>query len=197
HGHEEEGVEPFGKRRFENFGFHGRATAVFETGPTSTLQVGGSVAYAPKVVRFFEDALMTPFKATFETRIAGVDATYRDYDEASGTGFVTVAEALWSSRELSDDGIVRRDVDAFGFYAYAEAFVARQWSLGASGGRFEHAEDASERSSDYGAFATWRIDEFQRLRLEARRFEDPGQDSFGVSLQWTVILGTHGHGIYW
>ncbi|MCA8971599.1 MAG: hypothetical protein KDC95_17535 [Planctomycetes bacterium] len=197
HSHDGADVESFGKRRFENFAFHGRATAVVELGAAATVQVGASIAYQPKAVRFFEDTSMQPFRRSFEQRVVGLDATYRNVDQATGRGVVLVGEALWSTQEFSNDGFDVSRVGAFGGHLCGEAFLGRQWSVGATAGAFEHAEDASERSSDYGAFATWKVDEFNRLRLEARRFQDPGPDSFGISMQWTIILGTHGHGIPW
>ncbi len=135
--------------------------------------------------------------ADLRSLILGADLTYKTLDPVDGSGLNVGAEVLLSKRESSDDGLAITDTDAWGFYGYVENLLDRRWSVGVSGGRFEHAEDASMRSWDAGVFATCRVDEFNRLRLEARHFDDPGEEFHGVMLQWTVILGSHGHGVDW
>ena len=79
-------------------------------------------------------------------------------------------------------------------------------ALGFSYNQYEHAEDAEKESRDFGVFFTRQLNENNRIRLEVRAFEDLALEDEGVedlvdftafSLQWTVMLGSHSHGIEW
>lgn len=196
HEHGDEGAEPFGDRDLENFGFHGRVAARFGAGAHGKLQVGASVAWAPESRSFFESGSST-IAADLESLIAGVDVTYRAVDPETGSGFVVGGEFLLADTESSDDGITINQNESAGFYGYVERHCCPDWSFGASGGLYEHAEDDTEESWDAGAFLTRRINHANRLRLEVRHFDDPMEESVGVMLQWTVILGAHDHGDGW
>lgn len=196
HDHDEEGAEPFGDRDLENFGFTGRVSALTEVGDDATFQVGASVAHAPEARSFYEVGMAT-VGLDLKRTVVGVDLTFKSIDPQRGNGFTVGVEGLRSIMEASDDGVTITNTGANGFYGYVEYSHNTRWSFGISGGQFEHAEDSAEDSTDVGVFATHRINEFNRLRLEARQFDDPGEDFYGVMLQWTVILGSHGHGIDW
>jgi len=198
---EEEGAEPFGERDLENFAFTGRVTALFELSTESSFQVGSSVAWAPEEEAFFELMSGDVIAEDLERLVFGADVTFSWSDQATGEGFVLSGEFLWSRADFAEDegGMpeTTRNVSSVGFYAYTEWMFNRHWSVGASGGWYEHAEDNDEESWDLGAFVTWRVNEFNRLRLEGRHFDDPEEDYWGLMLQWTVILGSHGHGLGW
>lgn len=225
HDHDEEGAEPFGERSFDDFAFHARISALFEIGQESTLQIGASGAWAPEARSFVEVEApgAVPFgvepddhevvAVDLERAIVGVDVTYKWLDPATGEGLTIGAEGFMSySRFLPEDdedhdhavgigaaGPGTEENTAFGFYAYTEYFFNPRWSLGVSGEWFERAQEAGETWWDVGSFLTWRVDEFNRIRLEARYFEDSviQEEYFVVMAQWTVILGSHGHGIDW
>ena len=112
----------------------------------------------------------------------------------AGSSLASVSDALPGP---SDDGVTITSVRGEGAYGYVELIANNRWAFGVSAGLYEHAEDSSEESWDGGVFVTHRINEFNRLRVEARHFEDPGPNSYGLALQWTMILGSHGHGIDW
>ena len=203
HHHSEEGGEAFGERELENFAFTGRLTALLEVGSESTLQLGASVAWAPEARRFFgeEDEA---FAVDLERLLLGFDVRFRWLDPATGQGLTLGGELLYTHQDIFEDHHKKPDglmdsspetVGALGFYSYGIWDFDQHWSIGVSGGWFEHAEDDSHSSWDVGAFVTWRVDEFNRLRLEARYFDDPGEDYWAAMLQWTVILGSHGHGL--
>ena len=197
HDHDDEdGPEPFGNRNFDNFAYMARLSVVSDVGEESTLQIGASVAHAPEARTFFESGT-TVISADLQTTIVGADVTFKTLDPAAGSGLNIGVELLRSIRESSDDGLTITNTGANGFYGYIERVANSNWSYGVSGGHFEHAEDNAETSWDAGVFLTHRVNEFNRLRLEARHFDDPGVNSYGVMLQWTVILGSHGHGVDW
>lgn len=188
HEHGDEGAEPFGDRDFENQAFGLRVSAKTELGERASLQFGASVAHAPEARAFFESG-MTVIAADLETTIFGADVLLEVFDDESGEGWNAGGEFLRSDSEHSDDGVTITDVAADGFYAFVERVAGPRWSYGASGGRFEHAEDDAEDSWDAGAFVTYRINESNRVRVEARHFDDPAEESFGVIVQWTVAFG--------
>ena len=125
--------------------------------------------------------------------ILGADITLSSIDPSTGSGFTLHGEALLSRMRFEEAGTTT----SFGFHAYFEYLFDKNWSAGLSGGFFEHAEDDSESSWDLGLFVTYRINEFHRLRLEVRHFDDPDVESYGLMLQYTIFLGHHKHGIAW
>ena len=201
HHEDEEGPEPFGEREFESFGFNGRLTGLFELGSETTLQAGASVAYSPEARRFFFDGMMNVGEAELEQTIVGFDLTFVWKDEETGKGLTVGGEFLASFQDfLDEDSGALSDEDALGFYVYGEFFINSRWSVGASVNWLERAEDPSAEWFDVGGWVSWRANEFNRLRLELRYFDDElGEDEtfFVAMLQWTVIIGSHGHGVDW
>lgn len=223
HHHGDEGPEPFGERSFDDFAFNTRLTALLEVGSESTLQIGVSGAWAPEIKTFVEvDAAALPFAGTaepevrsvdLERAVAGADLTFRWLDPVLGEGLTVAAEGFLSySRFLREDeddhgeflgttaAVPAADArTSVGFHAWSEYSFDPYWSVGVSGEWFERAEDSSETWWDAGAFVTWHVDHFNRLRLEARYIDDSAlrEEYFVVMAQWTVILGSHGHGIDW
>jgi hypothetical protein len=204
HGHgDEEEVEPFGRRSFDDFAFNARVTALFELGLESTLQIGTSVAWAPQARSFIAGPGKDESSALdLDRLVAGLDVTFKWLDETTGEGLTLGGEGLFTRARYAfedekEEGRFRES--AFGFYVYGEYFFDRHWSLGASFDWFQRAEDADETWWDTGAWITWRVNEFNRLRLEGRYVEDDVlRDEYWVIMaQWTVILGSHGHGVDW
>ena len=213
HHGDEEGAEPFGERSFDDFSFHGRITALFELSAQSTLQVGSSVAYAPGARQFREVGITDGLakgalvrSAELERLLVGFDVTFTWLDETTGRGLNLGAEFLLSRQDVlpeeEEEGLgalVERDVTSLGFYAWGEYLFSPFWSVGVRGGWVQHAEDDAMEAFDVGAFVTWKVNEFNRLRLEALYLDDDENDDpfFAVLVQWTIILGSHGHGINW
>ncbi|MAG30480.1 MAG: hypothetical protein CL908_06240 [Deltaproteobacteria bacterium] len=193
------GPEPFGERDLDNFAFTARVMASFETSEHSTLDVGTSVAYAPEVRAFFETPAGPVEFNDLERFVFGSDVMFEWHDPATHRALTLSGEFLLSHGDFAEDldapGVptLMRNVTSVGFYAYAEFALDDHWSVGASGGWYEHAEDSRLDSWDTGVFITYRITPANRLRLEFRHFDDPTEDFWGVMLQWTVTLGAHDH----
>jgi len=211
HGDEEE-ESPI--RDVEDFAATLRLTTLFDVTESSTLQFGASALHAPTSVFGVDET----DERDIDQAVLGGDLTWTCVDEETGGGLTLQGEFLHSDADFGtldeagtpgdpvDDSFTVMGESANGFYALAEYRPSRRWGFGASGGVFEHAEDADEDTSDIGVFVTWKRSEFNRLRLEVRSYadlphEDDGieepLDCFAVSLQWTVILGSHGHGLDW
>lgn len=192
---EEEGPEPFGGRSFENFSFVGRTAYENDATEGQHMQFGVSVAYAPEAVQFVEPMMGNVLRLDSEVAIFGFDAAYQWRDPVTRRGYSLGTEILHIRNEFVPDGATAvSSANATGFYLYGEHFVDAEWSLGASGGWFEHAEDDSESSWDAGLFSTWQVNDNNRLRFEARHFDDPDQDYWGLTVQWTIFFGPHNHG---
>ena len=88
---------------------------------------------------------------------------------------------------------------AWGVYAYAEYAFDRRWSAGGFLDVFDRAVADGFNWTGVGAFVTWKIDEFNRLRLKVQAIDDElSDDSYFVAmLQWTVLIGSHSHLLDW
>ncbi|MCB9833093.1 MAG: hypothetical protein H6807_11530 [Planctomycetes bacterium] len=205
HHHEDEDLLP-GERGLENFAFNARITAIFELTPDSTLQVGGSLLWAPEQRGVLEhdhededEDDEEPIIRDLEKLTLSFDLTYRNIDPSDGSGFEALAEFLFNSQETGDPetGEVDRH-HAFGFHVVGEYHLDQWLSLGAAFDWYERALEPGE-SWDVGAFVTWKWNEFNRLRLEGRWYEDTtfGEDYVLVLVQWTTTIGNHGHPLPW
>ena len=197
HDHDEE-VEPFGKRHLKDFGYTARVATLFDIGTHATFQFGGSVAWAPRTKSFYLDPMSGAIRYhDLDRLVLGSDLALKWRDHDTGRGVHFGAEFLWSRADSAGEDAFTSDVSSVGLYAYGEYFLDQRWSLGMSGGWYEHAEDSSEDSWDLGSFVTWQLNPSNRLRLEVRRFDDPAEQYWGAMLQWTVVLGHHHHHDDW
>jgi hypothetical protein len=211
HGEEEE-EGPI--REVEDFAVTLRGTTSIDLTERTTVQLGASALHAPTRVFGVDET----DERDIDQDVLGADLTLVHQDDETARGWTLQGEWLHSAADfgLLDDGgtpgVPGDDVftvtgeHANGFYLLAEYRPGRRFAFGASAGRFQHAEDADERTSDVGGYVTWKVNEFNRLRLEVRGYEDLLFEDEGVvesldfvaySLQWTVMLGSHGHGIDW
>ncbi len=209
--HHEEGFDfdGIGKRGVDDFALTARVTALFELGEESTLQVGASALWAPHIREFEEEESGEILAFDRHQRTFGLDATFKWRDETTGQAFTLGAEAFFQRAEFEAEEAKKKketaisgevfEEDAFGFYVYGEYAFDSRWSVGASVDWFERATDASADWWDAGVFVTHWIDEFNRLRLELRWYEDDlADDEFGAAMiQWTTVLGSHGHALSW
>lgn len=197
HHEDDDGPTHLGGNEAENLAVHGRASLLLELGTRTTVQLGISGAWAPEI-RFSYDNGSGTRTRSLRRGLLGADVSIKHLDPGTGQGTTFVAEVLLSRKDTFDTTTeTRSTVESTGFYALLEHSLGQRWTLGASGGKFGHAETEGLDSWDAGIYSTWHVDEFNRLRLEGRRFDDPDQSYWGFTLQWTIILGSHGHGIDW
>jgi len=84
--------------------------------------------------------------------------------------------------------------DATGLYTYLEARLSQRYYPGFL---FDYAQDIDHvvgPTYAYSPYFTVWLSEFQRLRLQYTRLEQPGLHENEFFLQWTVVLGSHVHG---
>jgi hypothetical protein len=83
--------------------------------------------------------------------------------------------------------------DTTGLYTYIEARLSRRYYPGFL---FDYAQDIDHvvgPTYAYSPYLTMWLSEFNRLRLQYTRLEQPGLHENQFFLQWTVILGSHVH----
>lgn len=215
HGHAEEEDEEEGPlREFEDFAINARLTTLVDVAETTTLQLGGSYLMSPERLFGVDDSDIQ----NVDQSVMGLDLTLITENESVGSGYRFQAEALVNDRdygELDDAGTPGDPVDdvfqvsnqeATGYYLLAERKFNPKHSIGLSYNQYEHAEDSAEESSDFGIYFTKHLNEYNRLRFEIRSFKDLAFEEDGIeelvdftafSIQWSVMLGSHGHGLEW
>ncbi len=218
-GGDEEELAGIGKRGVDDFALTARATAIFDLSTTATLQFGASLVFAPHLRDFEAADLATDGPPAVDPlvrfdrakRVIAGDVTFRWRDPTTGEGLLLGGEILFNRErfEAEEDEAAALLADfssgetfresSWGFYLMGEYAFDPHWSLGASFDWFERATDDELQFWDVGAFVTWNLNEFNRLRFELRYFEDDlFRDEFTVAMfQWTTILGSHGHGLPW
>lgn len=106
------------------------------------------------------------------TRVLGVDAKAKLWRNEQSY-VVLQAEALRLSREDAGwDGAsyTLKDVNPWGWYAYADWSLDRRWNLGASGERWQNDDDDAAWNHAVGVFAGFAVmEETTALRLDWRR----------------------------
>ena len=83
--------------------------------------------------------------------------------------------------------------DTTGLYTYLEARLTQRYYPGFL---FDYAQDidhAAGYTTAYSPYLTVWLSEFQRLRLQYTRLEQPQLHENEFFLQWTVVLGSHVH----
>lgn len=196
--------------------YMGRVQTYFDLTDDHNVELGASTAETPNV----DDDVAS---GKFERRLVGMDFKYRWYPLGRGLrqNLTLAGELLYDVGEVVPGG--GRRIDAFGNpvrqgawggYAYAEYRLSKEWRPGF---RFDYFQELTEPqlvTSLNGAFGstpnltanrtdnrtwspylTWMPSEFQRVRLQYNR-SDRGNanDANEFFLQWTVFLGSHGHG---
>jgi DNA-binding protein YbaB len=101
--------------------------------------------------------------------------------------------ALGSSTGAAGTPLVFKRRDSTGLYTYLEARLTQRYHPGFL---FDYAQDIDHvagYTTAYSPYLTVWLSEFQRLRLQYTRLEEPGNHENQFFLQWTVILGSHVH----
>jgi len=184
-------------RDFSQFTYLGRAATFLNLNDNNSLDLGASYAYTPKV----------KIDQGGNRHLAGVDLTYRytPLSQASYRGLIWGTEFLYNHENrpiggfpeegtTSDTPLHFKRRDAFGMYSYIEARLSRRFYPGFL---FDYAQDidrAHRPTFAYSPYLTIWASEFQRVRLQYTRLEEPGNHENQFFLQWTVVLGSHVHG---
>jgi len=182
-------------RDFSKFTYLGRAATFFNLNDENSIDLGGTLAYTPKV------------EVNDDSRryLAGTDLTYRytPLSQAGYRGLIWGTEVLFNREaepfggfptEPTDQPLVFRQHDAVGLYSYVEARLTRRFYPGFL---FDYVQDANgvePSTRAYSPYLTIWASEFQRLRLQYTYLDQPGDHESQFFVQWTAVLGSHVHG---
>jgi hypothetical protein len=196
-GADNERVDDLMPRDFSQFTYLWRAATFLNFNDSNSADLGLSYAYTPKI-KIDEGA---------NRHLAGLDFTYHylPLSQASYRGLVWGTEFLYNHENrpiggfpeegtVSEEPLPFRRRDAAGLYSYVEARLTRRFYPGFL---FDYAQDINRTTGPtyaYSPYLTIWASEFQRIRLQYTRLEEPGNHENQFFLQWTVVLGSHVHG---
>jgi hypothetical protein len=194
-GAENERVDNLIPRDFSQFTYLGRAVTFFSLNDANSVDLGFSYAYTPKI----------KIEESANRHLAGVDLTYRyiPLSQASYRGLTWGTEFLYNHEnrpiggfpeEESEEPLRFKRRDAFGLYSYVEARLTRRFYLGFLFDWAQSVDPGIKSTTDYSPYFTIWASEFQRIRLQYTRFEEPGNHENQFFLQWSIALGNHVHG---
>ena len=206
--HHEEEVEFVGRRGTDNWAATARVTAQHDVSDNGYFQWGLSGFHTPGAIELEEDPASgdTIREERGKTTFA-VDATLRIVDARNRTGD-TVSLEIWRDdtefTNAADQVVSPGHNGIWGFYEHA---FSPQWAAGAVGSWAQRADSESgsafleggESIASRGAFVTWNLSEFNRLRFQVLNTNPGiGQDSFWTfAIQWSALLGSHSHALDW
>lgn len=223
-GAENERVDNGVSRDLSEFTYLGRAATFFGLNDANSIDLGGSWAYTPEVkvddgasrnlVGLDLTYRYAPLaEAAYRGLVWGTELLYNQEDRPVG-GFPS-SEALATETSLerglgvtplgprvaplavdpaATTPLIFKRRDATGLYTYLEARITQRYYAGFL---FDYAQDIDHvvgPTYAYSPYLTMWLSEFNRLRFQYTRLEQPGLHENQFFLQWTVILGSHVHG---
>jgi hypothetical protein len=197
------------RKEGDDLSFSARVTAFRDVGEDGVLQVGTSARTVSDYA--FELGASGDVAEELENTVFGADVTYGLKDASGLTRWTFGTELLLSTGDVGaevvdvgGDGDPTNDVLAvvdesrWGGYVFADhAFDARR-SVGLQWSWCELPDDAGSDASETEAYYTHSFSEFHRLRFSASAYDDDlGDDSLRFAIQYTAVVGAHGHGVNW
>ncbi|NOT30777.1 MAG: hypothetical protein HOP15_10065 [Planctomycetes bacterium] len=197
------------RKDFGELNFTARVTAFGDVGSHGTWQLGASARAIPEFTAV--DAVNALRQDGLDSTVFGADLTYGWVDDTGQERVTLGVEALVSSGDTGfdvddpdttpgtgDETLVVLDDSLFGAYVFADY----AWDRFHSGGvQFSAAEIPDAAGSDVSElelyFTRW-LSEFHRLRFVVASSEDDTRaDALRFAVQYTGIVGAHGHGVNW
>jgi hypothetical protein len=189
--------------------FTARVTGFMDVGETGMLQLGASArAISDYSVTDEVNALS---EAGLDNTVFGLDVTYGWSGDTGEKRMTLGAEALVSTGDngfsiddpdatpgTGDETLTVLDDSVFGYFAFADYAWSRYHSVGAQFSSAELPDAAGSDASEIELYYTRWLSEFQRLRFVVASTEDDlSDDALRFAVQYTGIIGAHGHGINW
>lgn len=187
----------------DDFNFTARLTGFTEVGERGTLQLGTSARFVPNFEAQLDGATID---TDLSNTVYGLDATFGWVGETGVDSWTVGGELLLSTGDTGVQLVGPNPANAadysvngdslLGYFAFAEYAWNR---FNAVGTQFSQAElgDGDEQS-EVELYYTRMFSEFHRLRFVlASNDSDFNGTSSRVALQYTAVLGAHGHGVNW
>jgi hypothetical protein len=189
--------KPMGK-----FNYTARVTGFTDVGEAGIFQLGASARLIPEYA-FTDDA--TGATATnLSNGVYGVDATYGWTDETGLKKWTFGGEYLLNTGDtgasLNGGGtidVIHKSVG--GYFAWIDYQISPFNSVGVQYSSAEIPDANSSYEAEAAAYWSHSFSEFQRLRFELSDHQSdiPGSDSTRFAIQYSLVLGAHGHGVNW
>ncbi len=197
------------RKDFGDLNFTARVTGFGDVGVNGMLQVGASARAIPEYSAVDEvNGLAT---SGLDNTVYGVDLTYGWVDETGLRRFTLGAEGLLSSGDTGfevldpdttpgtgDEVLTVLDDSVIGYYGFADYAWSRFNSAGVQYSGAEIPDASGSDVAELEVYFTHWFSEFHRLRFVVASIEDDtSEDAFRLAVQYTGIVGAHGHGINW
>jgi hypothetical protein len=197
------------RKDFGELNFTARATGFGDVGTNGTLQLGVSARAIPEYTAV--DEVNALEQGGLDSTVYGADVTYGWVDDTGERQVTVGGEVLISSGDTGfdvidpdttpgsgDETLAVLDDSVFGYYAFADYAWDRWNSAGAQLSAAEIPDVAESDVSELEVYYTRWLSEFHRLRIVVAAIEDDtSEDAWRIALQYTGIVGAHGHGINW
>ncbi|TAJ09783.1 MAG: hypothetical protein EPO68_15165 [Planctomycetota bacterium] len=194
------------QKDLDELGYTARLTAFTEVGDAGTLQFGASARALPDYAFELDNgASATGLSST----VWGVDLTYGWVDATNTRRFTTGLEWLFDTGENgadvddqgtpldpSDDTLDVHDGTVGGYYAFADYAWSAQRSAGIQHSWLELPEAGEPTLAELDLYYTHGLSEYGRLRVGLTFVDaEDGADGVVAALQYTNVIGAHGHAV--
>jgi len=189
------------RKSIGKFNYTARVTGFTDVGDAGIFQLGASARVIPQYA--FTDDASGATATDLSNTVYGVDATYGWTDETGLKKWTFGSEYLVDS---GDDGatITGGTVDVVhktvgGYFAWVDYQLSPFNSVGLQYSALQLPDANKSNESEAAVYWSHSFSEFQRLRFELsdHRSDVPDSDSTRFAIQYSLVLGAHGHGVNW
>lgn len=190
-----------GRKELQDLNFTARVTGFTDVSDSSTLQLGASARVIPSYTVDF--SATGDSRSDLSSQVYGADLTYGWIDDTGQRRWTLGAEYLLSAGDTGADNPTPGTVDVStddvgGYYAFADYAWNRFNSAGLQYSAAELADSGGSDVSELEAYYSHTFSEYQRLRFGVSTMDaENGEDAVRFAIQYTAVLGAHGHGINW
>ncbi len=199
-------VEVANRKDAGDLNFTARLTGFTDVGANGVFQAGVSGRFIPDATAELNGSVTTGL----DSSVYGLDLTYGWTSDDTRRALTVGGEFLVNTGDTTallddagtpdgdDDTIIGFDDDAQnGWYAFADWAWNQKHSVGLQYSTAELGSDID--ASELEVYYSRLFSEFHRLRLVGSNFDSDAEDSDSLrfAIQYTVVVGAHGHGINW
>jgi hypothetical protein len=186
--------------------FTARLTGFSDVGENGIFQAGISGRFIPEATAELNGSAVEGL----DSAVYGLDLTYGWTSDDARRALTIGGEFLVNTGDTAaqiddagtddtaDDTLAGfEDPTQTGWYAYADWGWNQKHSVGAQYSSIEFGEDSD--AAEVELYYTRAFSEFHRLRFVASGLDTdaPDGDALRFAIQYTVIVGAHGHGLNW
>lgn len=197
-------------RHAKDFTLTGRITGFTDVGDNGTFQFGASARALPRYSYVYEPD-GTVIDNQLSNTIFGLDATYGWVGDSGLDSFSCGAELLANSGDngaqiVDPDGIPGNGNESFnlydqtvvGWFGWADYAWDKFNSVGAQYCSVELPDATQSNANEFELYYSRMFSEFHRLRFAVSHADsDLDGESNRLVVQYTAVLGAHGHGVNW